>query len=391
MSGRSRRRASRAVLSRRALLRSGLGLLAVPVLAGCTRSSAGPTAPSASSGAASPGSAPAASAASPVATVAALPPSPNRPVAQVTVGVLGTSSDVVFFYPDEQGWFEHMKIEPQFERFDSGGRMVSSLAANQVQIGGGSPSVGLYNAIARGVDVKIVADRASGAPGYIFFVRKDLADSGAIRDWADLRGKRIAIAVKGTTAEVVVGRALEKGGLTLADAEILEIPYPDQVTALSTGAIDVGVAPEPSPTIAVGRGVAVKWHTAADVDPHQEGSVLMYTGAFIEEQPDVARDFMVAFLMGVRAYNDAFVKQVPDTLAAIKKTVLERTSVKDPHLLDRMEWTHVDPNGALDRIGLENDYQWFRQYGGLTETIDLDQLVDMRFADHAISVLGTYS
>src|SRR3954470_18655738 len=151
MSGRSRRTASRAVLSRRALLRSGLGLLAVPVLAGCTRSSAGPTAPSASSGAASPSSAPAASAASPVATVAALPPSPNRPVAQVTIGVLGTSSDVVFFYPDEQHWFEHMKIEPQFERFDSGGRMVSSLAANQIQIGGRSRRVGLEHTISSGV------------------------------------------------------------------------------------------------------------------------------------------------------------------------------------------------------------------------------------------------
>lgn len=267
MSGRSRRTASRAVLSRRALLRGGLGLLAVPALAGCTRSSAGPAAASASSTAASPTSAP--TAAAPAATAASLPPSPNRPVAQVTLGVLGTSSDVVFFYPDEQGWFEHMKIDVQFERFDSGGRMVSSLAANQIQIGGGSPSVGLYNAIARGVDVKLVADRASGAPGYILFVRKDLADSGAIRDWADLRGKKIAIAVKGTTAEVCVGGALEKGGLTMADADVIEIPYADQVTALSTGAIDMGVAPEPWPTIAVGRGVATKWHTAYDVNPHQ--------------------------------------------------------------------------------------------------------------------------
>lgn len=117
----------------------------------------------------------------------------------------------------------------------------------------------------------------------------------------------------------------------------------------------------------------------------------MYTGQFIEEQPDVARDFMVAFLMGVRYYNDAVVKKQPDKLAAIKKTVLERTSIKDPDLLDRAEWTHVDPNGVLDRIGLEHDYQWFREHGGLTESIDLDQLVDTSFADYAISVLGTYS
>jgi NitT/TauT family transport system substrate-binding protein len=268
--------------------------------------------------------------------------------------------------------------------------MVASLATNQIQVGGGSPSVGLYNAVARGVDVKIVADRASGAPGYFFCVRKDLADSGAIRDWADLRGKRIALAVNGTTASVAIGGALEKGGLTLADAEIVEIPYADQVTALSTGAIDVGVAPEPFPTIAVGRGVAVKWHTAADVDPHQEGSVLMYTGAFIDEQPEVVRDFTVVFLLGVRAYNDAVVKKDPELLPAIKKTVLERTTLKDPDLIERIRWTHTDPNGALDRMALERDYQWFREYGGLTDTVDLDHLVDTSFVEYAISVLGPY-
>ena len=59
--------------------------------------------------------------------------------------------------------------------FDSGGRMVASLATNQIHVGGGSPSVGLYNAIARGVDVKMVADRASSVPR--------LRSSSCARSW----------------------------------------------------------------------------------------------------------------------------------------------------------------------------------------------------------------
>lgn len=209
--------------------------------AGCA---AGPPAPAP----AAPASSPAPTSAAPTlpAAAPALPPPPERPTATVRIAVTGNTSDVVLYLAEEQGYFERMRIEPQYEAFDSGGRMVTSLATNQVQMGGGSPSVGLYNAIARGVNVKLVADRASGAPGYVFFVRKDLIDSGAIRDFADLQGRRIAIAARGTTAEVAVGRALERGGLSLADAEILEIPYPEMVVALTTGAIDVGVAPEPS-------------------------------------------------------------------------------------------------------------------------------------------------
>ncbi len=318
----------------------------------------------------------------------ALPPAPDRPVEKVIVGVLGTTSDVLFYLAEENGYFEHMKIEPQFERFDSGGREVASLATNQIEVGGGSPSVGLYRAIARGVDVKMVADRASGSPGYIVFVRKDLADQ--IKDYADLRGRRIAIAAKGTTAEVVVGRALEKAGLTMDDIDLLEMAYPDMVAAMASGAIDVGVSPEPSPSIAVQQGVAVKWHTGYDIVGNQQGSVIVYTGQFIEQRPEIARDFMVAYLLGARDYTDAFVKGIPTKLAQARNTILTRTDLHDPALLDNMETSRIDPNGRIDRAALAADYEWFREHEGLTETVDLDAVVDTSFADYAVSVLGTY-
>src|SRR5206468_1078594 len=153
-------------------------LLALAVLLGACSSAAPAASPASAAASAPPAPAAPASISAPTAATGGavtLPPRPDRPVAQVTIGVLNTSSDVVFFYPEEKGWFEYMRIEPILEPFDSGGRMVSALATNQIQVGGGSPSVGLYNAIARGVDVKLVADRASGVPGYILFVRKDLA------------------------------------------------------------------------------------------------------------------------------------------------------------------------------------------------------------------------
>lgn len=134
----------------------------------------------------------------------------------------------------------------------------------------------------------------------------------------------------------------------------------------------------------------MKWHTANEIVPNQQGSVLIYTGAFIDETPDVARDFMVAYIQGARLYNDAIAKQEPDAVARVRDTTLRRTSLRDPDLVDRVEPTRIDPNGAMNRAGLAADYQWFREYGGLTETVDLDQLVDERFIDYAAAVLGPY-
>src|SRR5438270_869838 len=67
--------------------------------------------------------------------------------------------------------------------------------ADQLDVGGGGPGPGLFNAILRGVNVRIVGDRSRAAPGTRFnclAVRKSLLDSGAVRGFADLRGRVFA-------------------------------------------------------------------------------------------------------------------------------------------------------------------------------------------------------
>jgi NitT/TauT family transport system substrate-binding protein len=360
---------------------------------------AAPPPPAAASAPAAAAPAPAAAAPSsqapavPASEPSGLPPQPNRPPARVTIGVLGVASDAVFYLAEEQGYFEHMRIQPVYERFDSGARMVTSLATNQISVGSGSPSVGLYNAIARGVRVKIVSDRASGADNHStwqMWVRKDLLDSGAIRDYADLRGRRLAVAARGTTAERMIWRALEAGGLTWADVEIAEMAYPDMVVAMSTGSLDVAISPDLFATVAVNRGVASKWRNGRDLVPNQVASVLMYNAEFAEQQRDVARDFMVALVLATREYNDAFEKKLPDALAKLQDVTLRRTDLRDLTLFQLSEATYIPPNGSVDRAAIEVEYEWFRQYGGLTESVDLDQVVDRSFSDYAISVLGPY-
>ena len=117
---------------------------------------------------------------------------------------------------------------------------------------------------------------------------------------------------------------------------------------------------------------------------------MMYTGQFIEQRPDIARDFMVVYLLGARDYNDAFVKRQPEALARAQDTLLRRTDLRDPDLLQRIETGFISPDGVLDKAALRADYEWFRQHAGLTETVDLDTIVDPSFANYAVSVLGPY-
>ena len=125
--------------------------------------------------------------------------------------------------------------------FDSGPRMIAPLGAGQIDIGAGASSAGLYNAVSRGIIVKIVADKGSTPPGYDYMpliVRKDLVDSGKVKSLADLKGLKLAAAGPGSATNAKLNLALTKGGLRRQDVVELNLSYPQQVAALATKAID---------------------------------------------------------------------------------------------------------------------------------------------------------
>ena len=77
------------------------------------------------------------------------------------------------------------------------------------------------------------------------------------------------------------------------------------IAAFANRAIDAAVQVEPTAAVAVNLGLAVKWREAAELSPGVQAAVVVYSPQFAE-QPDVARRWMLAYLQGVRAYNDAF-------------------------------------------------------------------------------------
>jgi len=92
-------------------------------------------------------------------------PASAQSASTVTVGFLGTSSDVPLLVADKLGYFKDAGITAKFTIFDGATRMVAPLGTEQLDVGGGSPSVGLYNAISSNIDLRMVADKASVPPG----------------------------------------------------------------------------------------------------------------------------------------------------------------------------------------------------------------------------------
>jgi len=353
--------------------------------------------PSGAAAAPTPGAAPAAgasSSASPGAAPAAAVV-PLSPPVKVRFGVLPVSTLGMVGISDVRGYFTEEGLDVELVPFDSGARQVAPLAAGQLEVGAGSHSAGLFNALASGIDIKIVGSNLANRPGRsssAIVARKDLVDSG-FREGADLRGKTLAFTAAGTTVHINVARYLEVNGVRSEEVSLVELSQPDMNLALANGAIDLASQAEPLVTLGVEQGFLTRLHAVTDFYPNREASVLMYSGQFIKQQPEAARRMMVAYLRGIRAFEDAVRKGIDKD--AIMDIMVERTQVKDRTLYDKMyqngSLSMINPDGYVDVDSIVYDHDWLLREGMINTRADLSSVIDNQFVDYALGRIGRYN
>jgi NitT/TauT family transport system substrate-binding protein len=177
---------------------------------------------------------------------AASPNAGSAPTA-VRVGVTGTLSEAAQYLAQAQGYFAGQGLKVQFINFTSATRMIPALASGQLDVGSGNIGPGLFNPPESNLCVKVVGSLArqeANANGVFLFVRRDLADAGKLRDYADLRGLHVALPGRNTTSEYALAKELETGGLTLKDVRIVQMSFPTMLVSLANKSIDVAMLPE---------------------------------------------------------------------------------------------------------------------------------------------------
>lgn len=339
-----------------------------------------------------PTSKPAAAVPAPKPAAPAPPPSAQEMV-KLKVGGLGVLADAGNFVAYKKGYFKEQGIDVEFVIFDSGAKQIAPLGTGELDIGRGAISAGLFNAILRGIDIKIVADANTNPPAPVakdyaaFVIRKDLADQ--IKTEKDLKGRKVGNVAKGIAPERELNKVLERGGLTEADVDVQHMGMADGMAALAGKSLDAynGLS-EPFLTQALERGVVVQWKGYSEIYPNHVISVLMYSAKFIKERPEVAKRFAVAYVKGLRDYYDAFFKN--KNKKEIVAILTEMTSVKDAALYDKMGPQYVNPDGYVNVQSVADDIKWFAQTKQIDKEVDVSKAVDNSFVEYAVQKLGKY-
>jgi NitT/TauT family transport system substrate-binding protein len=305
---------------------------------------------------------------------------PSRAVGQVEtvkLGDLAAISNAAIYIAIEKGFFKEQGVNTEISNFDSAAKMVPALVAGELEVSVGSASAGLFNAVAQQAPFRIVADKGQTREGYGFSllaVRKDLVDSGQVKTFRDLKGKKIALLAKGNIQHYLVGKMAEEVGLTINDVDLSFLGAPNQVTAFETKAIDAAYAVEPWVARFTERGVAVRFRTPDQVKglgPVQVG-VIIYSGKFINERRPVAQRWMNAYLKAAELFHKNGTKD-PEIAA-----ILEKYTKVPAKVIQTAIPPYQDPNGRVLRENLADQAQWFAS-NGMQQKVSIENALDLSF------------
>lgn len=284
----------------------------------------------------------------------------------VTVGTLPLASSAPLFLGREQGFFreEGLDVRPQLTQ--GGAEVAAGVQSGSFDFGYAGV-IPILVAKSQGLPVKIVAatddQLKDPAEADVITVAREGTD---IRTAKDLEGKTVGVNALQGVAEVVVKGSVEKDGGDPSKVELLEVPFPDMVTALDQGSIDAAFIPEPFLHQAVEAGARIIESSSYQaVDPQGlELGIYIASDEYIAENRDVVDRFARALARATEYAADH-----PEDVRDIIGTYTEIP----PDLIAEIKLPRWDPELRRESVQLQAELT--QRYGIIDELPDLDELI----------------
>lgn len=297
----------------------------------------------------------------------------------VKVAYSPTNSNGPLYMAKEEGYFAEQGINVELEKYQSPAAALPLLVSGDIAVSTGPLKIGLINVLIKGVHIRIVADKGRFIEGYCdpyaLMVRRDLFDKGIVTKVSDLKGRKISQ----RDSDYDLFNALALGNLSREDVETLDMDWNMVIPAFKSGAIDAALLAEPYITQAVNSDAAVVLAPGSDFLP--DWPVPLYYGpAILDKDPELGKRFMIAYLKGVKQYNEGKTER--------NLAIMENYTKLDRDLLNQSCWYTIASDGNLPKKPVHDYIDWMYENKKITQKLDDDQIFDMSYVDYANGVLA---
>jgi NitT/TauT family transport system substrate-binding protein len=291
-------------------------------------------------------------------------------------------SNAPFFIGVEEGYFEEQGFTLEFFEVERTSEAIPALEQGDVDVVGGLISTGTLNAIARGANIKFVADKghvtSTGCNTSTLVASKAFNEAHPSKNPADLKGARISInpaSLSGFWAEIF----LRQANLTLDDIDDLQTTNAAEFEMLQENSIDLASTDEPWTTRNIQNG-GVAWVSYGDLVPDASYAHVWFGPTFLEQNPDLGKRFMIAYLKGVAQYNQGKTER--------NLEILEKHLELDKDLLRQTCWPSVNNDGTINPDTILMFQEWALEKGLLDSKLEINQFWDPSYIEYAAKQLN---
>ena len=300
--------------------------------------------------------------------------------ATISVGTasgIGTAATMIAL---EKGYYRELGLDVRIEQSKSSVDIMLLVANGTLQIVEGGINAGYFNAVARGMPIKIISDRVSTPVESKILIRADLKDE--IKSVKDLKGRRVGNNGAGSIGTYEIGKVLEAHGLKYGDLDIKILGFPEIAITFTNKSIDAALVIQPWATQMIEEGLAVN---IANVDDHVTTftkSVIYMNTEWAARNPLVAARYFSATQRAVREYCQAYHKgsNRQEVIDILVKTGMETRR----DIINNYPWPSRNINGIVNEQSVMDIQDFYVRNGIINQRLTYQQLVSTSYIQHSI-------
>ncbi|WP_156289850.1 ABC transporter substrate-binding protein [Oceanobacillus salinisoli] len=307
----------------------------------------------------------------------------------VEIGMLKLTSSAPFFIALEKGFFEEEGIDAQVSWFEAAQPISVATAGGDVDVGATGITASLYNMVAGGEELLIVADKGREQEGYSSTALLVHSDSD-VESMEELKGKKIGITQTGSTFHYMAGRLLEENGLTTDDVELVPVnSIPGLMETLESKQVDAVLLNEPNITRVLEDGYGKVVTQVGDVIDYQVSGVF-FSKSFAEDT-ETATKLLKAYVRATQYYYDAVLTKedgelVPgDNYDEVINIIAEYTD-QEPAIIEQ-GLPYMDRNGELLASDIQTQIDWYAKEELIESSFDAGEIVNTELFENVLNEL----
>lgn len=302
----------------------------------------------------------------------------------VRMSYVPTSALAPLLLAIEEGYFEERDIEVQLERMPTS-QIYPQLQTGQLDAAHIALSASIFNTIADGINIRMVADVVRTAPNVPALTRimihEDLYEEGmTIADLPD--NFTWALITDAGVNEYLAARELQVRGMTWDDVEITTMQFPDMIPAMASDSIDVASIAFPLAAQMQQETGAQHYRYFSEPAPELQVAGILFGESILEDRPEVGRGWLEAYVEGIHEYYDR--GYYDDQIISIVNDYLE---IPEPALRASPPQLH-HKNGRLLTDSIMGQQEFLDCRGYLNDTVDEDEIIDHSLLEEALDNVG---